>query len=169
MLFRSDGKGGGGIAFCYRCQTGFDQERYVHVWLVAAVQIPQRADRAVITSQDWLQAAAYSTSCRVLPVDSVRTNTAAASPSGGASPPGKRPAAPGRPIDQMLAIVEDPEAWQPRLDGKLGGWLRTQPPDRSWELIPGWVVGYEPGSAEGPPLLTLATATQKLARLLANE
>lgn len=136
---------GGGLAFCYMCQTGFDQDRFLHAWIVAALEVEHDAGRAVITAQDWLRAAAHSTSRRTLAI-------------GGAwdSP-------------ERVALVEDAEGWRRRLDGPIGRWLKGQPLERSWEFLPGWVVGYEPGSAEGRPLLALTAATKELAGLLAAE
>ena len=136
---------GGGFAFCYACQTGFDQDRFLHAWIVTALEVEHDAARAVITAQDWLRAAAHATSRRTLPVN-------------GVGAPGER-----------IAIVEDAEGWRRRLKSTVGSWLKGQPSERSWELLPGWIVGYEPGSAEGQPLMALTAATKELAELLAGE
>lgn len=132
----------GGYAICYQCQTGFDQNRYLHAWLVAAIEAPNGPDRAVITAQDWLRAAASSPSRRTLPVGEIAR------------------------LPKRWAIVDDAERWRVRLDGEWGTWLSRQPDDRNWEFLPGWVVGYEPGGPEGPPLLALAAATRELAGLV---
>lgn len=135
---------GGGLAFCYACQTGFDQDRFRHAWIVAALEVDHDAGRAVITTQDWLRAAAHATSRRTLSLGT------------------------GDSQDQV-AIVEDADTWRRRLEGPIGRWLKTQSAERSWEFFPGWVVGYEPGSAEGRPLLALTAAARELAELVAGE
>ncbi len=129
----------GGYAICYHCQTGFDQNRYLHAWIVAAIEVSFCPGRAVITSQDWLLAAARSPSRRQLPVGEITRSPT------------------------RMAIVEDADCWRARLEGEWGSWLSRQPKERNWEFLPGWVVGYEPGGPEGPPLLALVEATRELA------
>lgn len=136
---------GGGFAFCYACQTGFDQDRFLHAWIVAAHEVDHDAGRAVITAQDWLRAAAQATSRRTILLR------------------GKGDS------QERVALVEDADSWRRRLEGPVGRWLKTQSAERSWEFLPGWVVGYEPGSTEGRPLLALTAATRELAELVAGE
>jgi hypothetical protein len=135
---------GGGYAFCYLCQTGFEQDRFMHAWIVAAVECAPETTRAIITAQDWLRAGVHDPSRRTLPLNGTEAKSA------------------------TVAIVEDADEWRRRLNGPLGRWLRTQPPERSWEFMPGWLAGYEPGSAEGRALLALTAAAKELSDLLAD-
>ena len=135
----------GGFAFCYVCQTGFDEDRLLHAWIVVAVEVKHDAGRAVITAQDWLRAAAQSSSRRTLSHRGTGDLT------------------------ETVALVEDVETWRRRWEGPIGRWLKAQPAERSWEFLPGWIVGYEPGSAEGRPLLALSAATKELAAMAASD
>jgi len=170
----------GDIAFCYHCQTGFEQNRYLHRWLVAAVRMPEGEGdqggspngRAVVTAQDWLAAASHSTTGRVLPVGPALDTATAATRPGSQSDPRASLATPSQgPAERSsgrIALVEDADAWRPRLDGEIGRWLQGQPATRNWEIVPGWVIGYEPGHAEGEALLSLSAATKELASRLGS-
>ena len=134
--------------FVYVCETGFEHRRQSHSWQVAAYEIDHGSSRATVTAENWLIAAAWASACRELQVG--RTNAGAAG-----SPP-------------RVAIVEDAEEWDGRLRNGLTRWFQEQPAERSWEIVPGFVVGYQTGEGSAESMAELADAAGELAKLLAT-
>lgn len=139
----------------YVFETGFDERRRTHHWLVASSEVLHACSRAAITHYDWLLATAACPACRLLRLD-------------GASPTPARASDVAESLrsNALTAIVFDEEEWRRRLVGDLAGWLLDQPPTRCWEILPGLVVGYEPGRPDEKAIVELEAATRALARLL---
>lgn len=136
----------------YVCETGFERRCQSHHWIVAAQATEHACGRATITSQDWLIAAAWAPTCHELPVRrSAPDASTAALPPVGSGP---------------IAVVEDSEEWTARLDSPMRQWFLEQPADRSWEIIPGFIIGYEPGQPNEAGLVALGRATEALAEQL---
>jgi hypothetical protein len=132
--------------FHYVCETGFEHRRQSHHWLVAAYAVEHGCSRATVTSLDWLIATAWSPACREL-----RLTEAAAGTEVKAG---------------VIAIVEDLDEWEARLRKGLSGWFTAQPLEQSWEIIPGFVVGYQTGHRADETREQLGRATEELASLL---
>jgi hypothetical protein len=135
--------------FRYVCETGFEHRRQSHSWLVAAIEMNHACSRATITAQDWLIAAAEAPACREL--------TLAES---GLGPEAEV---------SLVAVVEDAEEWSARLRGGLSAWFTGQPVDRSWEIVPGFVVGYQAGQMSDEALTELVRGVEELAKLLTGQ
>jgi hypothetical protein len=129
--------------FSYVFETGFEHRRQSHRWMVVALEGEHGLSRATITAADWLIAAATGTSTHALAVEP------------GMSSP--------RSAGARVAIVEDTEEWAPCLQGPPGEWLANQPAQRTWEILPGFIVGYEPGRLREDALAELAAAGKELA------
>jgi hypothetical protein len=150
-IARAFGASGRLFLFPYTCETGFEHRRQSHHWIVAACEVEHECSRATITAQDWLIAAASASCCRELPLSAPTANTEATAGRG------------------YAAIVEDPEEWQSRCRNGLQAWFASQPPNRSWEIVPGFIVGYEPGSQQDASALAdLGEAVRGLARQLGD-
>lgn len=139
---------GQSLAFSYVCETGFEHRRQSHHWLVVVREAEHECSRATITALDWLVAAAWAPAYREIRLP-LRAD------GGGAD---------GR----LTAVVEDDEEWGRRLGGGLGEWLDRQPAERSWEIVPGLLVGYQAGRRGDEAILQLEAAADELATLLAN-
>lgn len=124
--------------FYYRCETGFEHRRNSHRWMAIAATIDARISRATISREDWLLAAARL--------------------------PGMTRIAPGADADTTSpsAVVEDPEQWRTILSGPAGAWLGNQPEARSWEFLPGMIVGYEGASPGDAAIDALSQAMNEL-------
>ena len=127
----------------YLCETGFEHRRQTHRWSVVVAEARHSADTAVLTTEDWLAVTAE------LPGRSIIC---------------REPTRQGDPV--RLIIVEDEEAWRKRLKGPFGRWLDAQPLDRTWEILPDYVVGYEPGAPRDTAFVELAEAAGKAAGML---
>lgn len=127
----------------YLCETGFEHRRQTHRWSVVVVEARQSAGAAVLTTEDWLAVTAELPGRLTLRRDAARRG----------EPP-------------RLIIVEDEAAWRRRLAGPFGQWLDSQPQDRTWEILPDYVVGYEPGAPRESAYVELAEAARKAAVLL---
>ena len=128
------------------CETGFEHRRQSHNFLVAAYAVEHGCSRATITSQDWLIATAWCSACRELCL---------AEASAGAEAKAR-----------TVAIAEDLEEWDARLGRGLRCWFTDQPRERSWEIVPGFVVGYQTGQRSAETLDELGRAAEELAGLL---
>lgn len=124
--------------FQYICETGFENRRRTHRWVVAALSLPHTSGVAVISREDWLLAASSLPGRRRLPL---------------------------HPHDQggssLCTIVDDADTWQGRLSGELGRWLAKQPIGRSWEVLPGFAVVYDPGVMSEAKLSGLADSVRE--------
>jgi hypothetical protein len=134
--------------FLYVCETGFEHRRQSHSWLVAAYEINHGCSRATVTAQDWLIAAAWASACRELPLAGADVALQTPVP--------------------LVALVEDADEWNARLGNGLSRWFREQPAERSWEIIPGFVVGYQTGRYADETLAELGRAAEELTKLLAK-
>ncbi len=107
----------------YSFETGFDAGRFSHSWRLVVAETSDDPGRAVVTRQPWLAAMAQGSMRREI-----------------------RPAEPETAAgeDALIAVVEDEDAWRARLEGELGRWFVQQPAERSWEILPGLIVGHEP-------------------------
>ena len=137
---------GRAFLFSYVFETGFEHRRQSHRWMVVALEVEHGLSRATITTGSWLIAAATGASTQVLAVKS------------GLSSP--------RSTGARVAIVEDADTWARRLQGRPGDWLANQPAERTWEILPGFIVGYEPGRLQEDALARLAAAGKELAQAL---
>ena len=160
--------------FPYVFETGFEERRRSHHWLLAASETTHSLSRATITRYDWLIATASGPATRVITLDAP---TVGVSGSGNAGERSRVQADSNThnqnadvPTDsppdlgiKLVAIVEDEEAWRRRLVSDLARWFIDQPPSRSWEILPGLVVGYEPGRPEEKAMVELEAATRALA------
>lgn len=126
------------ILFEYVCETGFESRRRTHRWMVAARESRHECSRATLNTEDWLCAAVASQADRRLLIP---------------SPDGAK---------RRVAVVRDDTEWAARLDGDVGRWLGSQPSNRSWEVMPGYVVGYQPGPLNDAGLADLAEAGAEL-------
>lgn len=127
----------------YLCETGFEHRRKTHRWSVIVAPLRHNLGTAVITAEDWLAATAELPARKTISGmwgRSTGTNG--------------------------LVIVEDEEAWRSLLGRQLGQWLERQPVSRSWEVLPEYVVGYDPGSPGEAAMMELATEAQALCSLL---
>jgi hypothetical protein len=132
--------------FHYVCETGFEHRRQSHHWLVAAYAVEHGCSRATVTTLDWLIATAWCPACR-----EIRLTEAAVG-------------AEAKP--RIIAIVEDLDEWDASLRKGLCRWFTEQPPERSWEIVPGFVVGYQTGQRSDETREQLGRATEELAALL---
>jgi hypothetical protein len=132
--------------FPYVCESGFEHRRQTHHWIVAVCQAEHGCAGAVITAQDWLMAAAWYPTHRELPISKPDQSEAG--------------------CQSRVAIVDDPDEWNVRLQGGLRAWFAAQPLERSWDIIPGYVVGYQPGRAQDEIAAELAQSARELARRL---
>ncbi len=137
--------------FCvipYVCETGFEHRRETHRWRMIVREIDHDYGRAAVTGKDWLLATTASPVAHRIPLG----DRAEASASSGA----------------LMAVAEDAEEWTARLNGELQAWFQSQPADRSWEILPGLIVGYEPGPLEGEAMEALAEDAVQLVSHLAK-
>lgn len=135
--------------FPYACDTGFEHRRGHHVWRLAVYEIAHPYGHAIVTCEDWLIAmltTPVSHEIEIADGETVERN-------------------PNGPV----ALVEDREAWWSRLHGDLGAWFNAQPAMRSWQTLPGLVVGFEPGPFLENDMDSLADATRELADRLAKK
>lgn len=133
--------------FSYLFETGFEHRRRSHRWLVAAQAVSFDDGRATITHEDWLATTVTGPTSRELPL------------------PKRSHASPSEA--RQVAIVEDEVAWHDRLQAGLGQWIADQPPERSWEVLPGWVIAYQPGVLQADALAELSQAVEQMAQRLA--
>ncbi len=116
--------------------------------MVVARHVAHGCSRATLTVHDWLVAAAWAPACREIRLP---------------------PHTDGSGADgRFVAVVEDDEEWDKRLRGGLVDWLDQQPAERSWEIVPGMLVGYQAARPGDEALLQLKAAVDELATLLAN-
>ncbi len=134
------------IVFSYEFETGFEQRRQLHPWLVVVQEVDHGCSRATITRQEWVTATVQGPACHAVPFSST--------PSSDSQEAGN------------IAIVEDPELWRSILAGPVGRWLADQPRDRTWEILPGLVVGYQPGEIQADKLEALTLTAGELAKQL---
>ncbi|MBN2562737.1 MAG: hypothetical protein JXQ75_17580 [Phycisphaerae bacterium] len=134
--------------FPYVFETGFEHRRESHRWLVVMRDVQHTCARVTITRQDWLAVTAAGPASQELPL--------------------RDPQDTSRSDGGLVAIADDPEEWQARSKRALVRWLAEQPAERSWEILPGCVVGYEPGLLQETALVGLSAAAAELARLLMN-
>lgn len=120
--------------------TGFGHRRNTHSLRVVVCACDHGAARATFTRQSWLAAAVRGPTAVELPL----------------------PRDDGEPASGLVVVVQDVEAWQSCLDGGLGRWMRRQPAERSWEVLPGLIVGHEPGGFTAGGLTSLAAAAIEL-------
>lgn len=132
----------------YTCETGFEHRRETHQWRVAAREIEHGCGRAAVTAEAWLLATTASPVAHRIPLDGGGER----SPSNGT----------------LTAVAENFEEWSGRLSGDLGAWFLSQPADRSWEILPGLIVGYEPGPFDDKAMEALATDAAQLLSHLAR-
>ncbi len=125
--------------FCvmpYVCETGFEHRRETHRWRLIVQEIEHPCGRAAVTGKDWLLATTASPVAHRIPLGATAESSAS--------------------IGTLTAVAEDFEEWDARLRGKLEAWFLSQPADRSWEILPGLIVGYEPGPLEAEAMEALA-------------
>lgn len=139
----------GVLLLAYSCETGFEHRRNRHRWRVAVVELEHGLARAAYTRQDWLLATTAAPVAHEFPLCDDPTGD------------------PGSP--KLTAVVEDREAWAGRLSGGVRDWLIRQPQERTWEILPGMIVGYEPGAFLEARVGDLAAAARELAVLLTGE
>ena len=108
----------------YVFETGLEHRVTSHSWRLVVCEVEHGCSRATITRQDWLFAAASTCTSREFSLSAEDRGDASG---------------------ELLGIVEDPEEWDRRLDSGLRGWFAAQPAGRSWEILPGLIVGHEPG------------------------
>lgn len=175
----------------YEFETGAEHHRALHEWTIAAHESERRLPRAVMTRQDWIAAVATSPVAHVfflLDGDASRGQRAADrgqqdSSDGHLVPrgdieseaasaqvrvlrgPAKDAAAAREP---WTLIVEDPEGWPDQLRRSLGDWLAPQPADRTWEILPDAIVGYQPAGRKPAATTELLEASRQLTRELAE-
>ena len=154
----------------YVFETGFEHRRRSHDWRMAVRTIPHQRSRATITRLDWLAVTAAGPGTRELRVaqeDAGGPHSASKTAVGAeiATAAGQgSPAEESRQADQpLLAIVENEEEWRGLFSGDLASWLTRQPANRSWEILPGCIIGYEPGSSEEEAFAELESALEQLA------
>lgn len=128
--------------FSYIFETGFEHRRDTHTWRLVVCEIEHGYGRATVTRQDWLIAAGSSPGTH---------NISLNHQPGHERPPG------------LQAVVEDPEAWSEHYSDELRQWFGSQPEERSWEFLPGLIVGYEPGGLQETELVSLEDSARKLA------
>jgi hypothetical protein len=129
----------------YVFETGFEERRRSHHWMMVAIEGEHRSSRAAITRYDWLAITAGGRATRRLTIAS----------------PTQSDASDG----SLIVTVDDANEWEQRLP-KLRAWLLAQPPTRSWEVLPGRVIGYEPGGFDEQRLGELESACRDLAARL---
>ena len=132
--------------FAYVYETGFEHRRETHSWRVTVREIGPRYGRATFTCQPWLIAAAGTpTAHRIALAEGEHVED----------------------VDQgRTAVVEDRQAWEKWLRPEVRAWLGRQPPERSWEVLPGLLIGYEPGGVRETDLAELSEAAKEFASLL---
>ncbi len=132
--------------FSYEFETGLEQRRRLHPWLVVVQEVNHGCSRATITRHEWVAA-----TVRCSAYHTIRGTPSASITAGNA---------------ENTAIVEDADEWKPTLAGPVGQWLADQPRDRTWEVLPGLIVGYQPGMLQVDELEAMTVATGALARQL---
>ncbi len=126
----------------YTFETGVENRRRRHSWLIVSRQCDHDFTAATFTSLGWLRDAARPSVIRVLPIPDSESET-------------------GR-----VALVRDEQEWSDRLGAGLGRWMAKQPAARNWDVRGGFVVGYEPGKLGDDALTSLAADSAALADLL---
>ena len=69
-------------------------------------------------------------------------------------------------VEKRIVIMEDGDAWKPLLQSDLGIVLRKGPATRTWEVLPGMVISYQPVPIETDAMEELVSAGKELAKLL---
>jgi hypothetical protein len=132
--------------FEYACETGFEHEREQHHWVGVVVPVEHDKPRATFTREDWAIALAVRPGFEQIVLgDSV----AAASDK-----------------NMRIALVEDAELWRVALASELGKRLTAEASARTWEVIPGALVGFEAAPRDESSVTELASAGKEIARLL---
>ena len=132
--------------FEYGCETGFEHDREQHRWIGVFVPVDHGRTRAVISNEEWVIAAAMQPGYeRIAPADSSKVDTT---------------------NSQRIALVEDGEAWRKSLNEELGRRLAAEPMQRSWQVLTGSLVGFEPAPIGDAGVTELASAGKEIARLL---
>lgn len=127
----------------YTFETGLENRRRRHSWLIVGRRCDHRLSAATFTSIGWIRDAAWSLAIRELPIPGTESGS------------------------ERVALVRDERGWSDRLRGGLDRWMASQPAARSWDVREGIVVGYEPGKLRDDALTSLAAASAELAgRLL---
>jgi hypothetical protein len=134
------------VAFLYVFETGFEHRRQAHHWLVAVHEARHGVGRTTLTREEWVTTAVRGPACHVLPLSNAPTPSALN----------------GQPV----AIVEDPQQWQDTSQGGPAAWFVSQPAQRTWEILPDRVVGYQPGLIQEDKLVELTAAAVELTRQL---
>ncbi|MFQ5411129.1 MAG: hypothetical protein ACE5EC_02490 [Phycisphaerae bacterium] len=142
--------------FSYVCDTGFEHRRGRHAWRLAVCERSHGCGRASMTRDDWFIAMMTTPDSHTL---SLAGDEASERRSNGRGVEGQVEWHPNGPV----ALVEDREEWRARLDAGLGAWFRAQPRKRSWQVLPGLIVGFEPGPFLEDCMEALAEATRQLA------
>ena len=127
----------------YTFETGVENRRRQHSWLIVSRQCDHDITAATFTSLGWLRDAARPSAIRVLPIPGSENET------------------------ERVALVRDEREWADRLGAGLGRWMARQPAGRNWDVREGFVVGYEPGKLRDDALTSLVADSAELAdRLL---
>ncbi len=134
----------------YQCRTGFEDRRRMHRWVIAVVQVEHALGRAAFTTEVWLADAAKMLTLRPLRPTSRGLGDAAGATNG------------------RMILVEDPGCWTDVYGRKLLGWLEKEPSRRTWELVPGYLIGYEPGRLGDDSFGDLPARARQFAAMLAK-
>lgn len=139
-------KDGAGLQMIqYVCETGFEQRRRTHRWVVAVTEASGREGAAVISREDWLLAAAELPGRRRISIEQGNSAKGA-----------------------LYAIIEDSDEWTGRLSKGMADWLKQQPTTRSWEVQPGYVVAYDPGPMDDDKYDGLPASVNRFAELMSH-
>lgn len=133
----------------YVFETGFEHRRNTHPWRVAVCEVEHGCARALVSREAWLLAAASAPYTTRIALDHSDPDPGSAS--------------------GIVAVVEDHEAWTALLGTALRDWFSQQKAERSWEIVSGLIIGYEPGGFREADMAALAESVNELAALLATE
>lgn len=142
----------------YTYETGFEAYRRRHRSIVAVHRIVHDKSPAVFTRRDWLAAIAEGPAHQRSLVRGAapdKADPAVASTSDGVSA--------GPTSRNLVGIMEDAADWSPVLEAGLAEWLAGQPPEISWEVLPGLVAAHAPWPFTDTRVTRVAEAAAGLA------
>ena len=131
--------------FEYACETGFEHDREQHRWFGAIVPVDHRHSHTVFTHEPWVVAVAMKPSYELIP-------------SGNGVDAGEHRTG--------VMLAEDPVEWKDLPATELGKRLGKESSNRSWEVLPGCLLCFEPVPGDESQVSELASAAKEIARFL---
>lgn len=130
--------------FEYACETGLDNQRQSHRWIGVTVPFTKACDRATISTEPWVLAAACHSTFRTIVLGAEGCDEDRA----------------------VIAAVEDETAWSAVRRREVGARLSGQPRERSWEVHFDRIIGYQPVPLPDDAVADLVSTTKELAKMI---